>query len=281
LEPFDGGGEGMSDEMEGGVGVNLGGSGGRVWTRREMIASGFVALLPPFWGCSSDPTGPASAGSSPFMTVTWRPPTLSAVVGETPLGLEDERDGLLYVPSSYDAAVPVPLFVALHGAGGRADNWKGLFDDCDARGMALLAIDARQVTWDRIRGSFGPDVRFLDRAMGHTFDRVNVDSSRIVLGGFSDGASYALSLGPANGTLFSRIIAFSAGFARPPEGRVGRPPIFVSHGTRDSILPVENAREVIVPTFRDEGYEVEYREFEGGHEVPPEIGSEALDWFLS
>ena len=271
----------MSEEMEGVLGETLGGSGRRVWTRREMIASGFVALLPPLWGCSSHPTGPASDGSSPFMTVTWRPPTLTAEIGESPLGLAEERDGLLYVPASYDAGVAIPLFVALHGASGRADNWKGLFDDCDARGMALLAIDSRQMTWDRIRGSFGPDVVFLDRAMAHTFDRVNVDASRIVLGGFSDGASYALSLGPANGNLFSRIIAFSPGFARPPEGRVGRPRIFVSHGTLDSILPVENAREVIVPTFRDGGYEVEYLEFEGGHEVPPEIGSRALDWFLS
>jgi len=271
----------MSEERGGVVSEGVGEARGRLWTRREMIASGFVALLPPLWGCSSDPTGPSSEGSSPFMTVTWRPPTLTAGIGEMPLGLADERDGLLYVPASYDAAVATPLFVALHGAGGRADNWRGLFDACDARGMALLAIDARQVTWDRIRGSFGPDVVFLDRAMAHTFDRVNVDASRIVLGGFSDGASYALSLGPANGSLFSRIIAFSPGFARPPEGRVGRPPIFVSHGTQDSILPVENAREVIVPVFRDEGYEVEYVEFEGGHEVPPEIGSRALDWFLS
>jgi phospholipase/carboxylesterase len=146
--------------------------------------------------------------------------------------------------------------------------------------MALLAIDARDVTWDRIRGSFGPDVAFLDRAMGHVFDRVHVDPERIVLGGFSDGASYALSLGPANGNLFSRIIAFSAGFSRPPEGRVGRPGIFVSHGTRDAILPVRNARDTIVPTFRSEGYDVEYVEFDGGHEVPREISGQALDWFL-
>jgi len=271
----------MSGETEGAVIESVSAPGARAWTRREVVAAGFVALLPPIWGCSSDPTGPSAEGWSPFMTVTWRPPTLAAVIGETPLGLADERDGLLYVPASYDPAVAIPLFVALHGAGGRADNWTGFFDACDARGMALLAIDARQVTWDRIQGSFGPDVEFLDRAMGHTFDRVNVDSRRIVLGGFSDGASYALSLGPANGNLFSRIIAFSPGFARPPEGRVGRPRIFVSHGTLDSILPVENAREVIVPVFRDEGYEVEYVEFEGGHEVPPEIGSRALDWFLS
>ena len=215
------------------------------------------------------------------MTVTWRAPTLTIGVGEHALGLAEGRDGILYVPAAYDPDTPVPLFVALHGAGGRADNWRGLYDRCDERGMAMLAIDAREGTWDRIRGSFGPDVAFLDRALGHVYDRVHVDAARTVLAGFSDGASYALSLGPANGNLFPYIVAFSPGFARPPEGRVGRPRIFVSHGTLDTILPVENARDVIVPRFRGEAYDVEYMEFEGGHEVPAEIGEAALDWFLA
>lgn len=253
---------------------------GRGWTRREVLASGVAALVPPMWGCSDGPTEPAPEGVSPFMTVTWRPPTIAVETGQHLLGLGGERDGFFYVPASHDSAVPIPLFVALHGAGGRADNWRGLFDLCDERGMALLAIDARQATWDRIRGTFGPDVAFLDRAMGHVYDRVRVDPARTALAGFSDGASYALSLGPANGALFPYLIAFSAGFSRPPEGKVGQPQIFVSHGTFDSILPIGNARDVIVPTFRSDGYDVEYVEFEGGHEVPPEIGRRALDWFL-
>jgi predicted esterase len=146
--------------------------------------------------------------------------------------------------------------------------------------MVLLAIDSRDATWDRITGSFAADVAFLDRALDHTFDRVAVDPDRMVLAGFSDGASYALSLGPSNGTLFRQLIAFSPGFARPTEGRVGKPRIFVSHGRRDPILPVTSSRVTIVPTFEADGYDVTYVEFDGGHEVPSDIGSQALDWFL-
>lgn len=254
--------------------------GARGWTRREVIASGLAVFLPPLSGCGDDPTAP-SEGTSPFMTVTWRPPTLDVAPGAHELGLASGRDGLLYVPTSYDAIVPTPLFVALHGAGGRADNWTGLYDYCDDRGMVLLAIDARATTWDRIRGGFGPDVAYLERAMGHVFDRVNVAPERIALAGFSDGASYALSLGPANGNLFPYLIAFSPGFSNPPEGRVGSPRVFVSHGTNDTILPVGSSRDVIVPTFRSDGYDVEYVEFEGGHEIPADIGGRALDWFLA
>jgi predicted esterase len=57
---------------------------------------------------------------------------------------------------------------------------------------------------------------YLDQALQHVFETYSIDPGRVGLGGFSDGASYALSLGVANGDLFSHIIAFSPGFMRPP-----------------------------------------------------------------
>ena len=45
-------------------------------------------------------------------------------------------------------------------------------------------------------------------------------------------ASYALSLGIANGNLFSHVLAFSPGFLAPA-GQTGSPRICVSHGTQD------------------------------------------------
>jgi predicted esterase len=50
----------------------------------------------------------------------------------------------------------------------------------------------------------------------------NVDRSAICCSGFSDGASYALSLGLSNGDLFSHILAFSPGFMRPMSYQGGR-----------------------------------------------------------
>jgi predicted esterase len=45
-------------------------------------------------------------------------------------------------------------------------------------------------------------------------------------------------------------------------------------------LPVSISKNIIVPTFRIDGYEVSYREFEGGHELPQDVLAEALDWFI-
>src|SRR5918911_5524024 len=111
----------------------------------------------------------------------------------------------------------------LHGAGGDAQG--GLFpfvDRADAAGLLLVAPESRGPTWDVIRDSYGPDVEFIDRALSVVFSRYAVDPSHLAVGGFSDGASYALSLGLTNGDLFTHVLAFSPGFAAPA-GHQGAP----------------------------------------------------------
>jgi phospholipase/carboxylesterase len=97
--------------------------------------------------------------------------------------------------------------------------------------------------------------------------------------GFSNGASYTLSLGLTNGDLFSRLVAFSPGFMAPTELR-GRPEVFIAHGTQDNALPIDQTSRSIVPELRAAGYDVIYREFEGKHEILPRLSRRALDWFL-
>jgi phospholipase/carboxylesterase len=146
--------------------------------------------------------------------------------------------------------------------------------------MVLLAPDSRSTTWDLMGVGFGPDVVFLDQALRQTFQRCRIDPERIALGGFSDGASYALSLGLSNGDLFSHLVAYSPGFLSVSGQPVGKPRIFVSHGTDDTILPVTTSRDVIVPTLRGSGYKVRYEEFLGGHEVTIGVSNLALNWFV-
>jgi phospholipase/carboxylesterase len=105
-----------------------------------------------------------------------------------------------------------------------------------------------------------------------------VDPARLAVGGFSDGASYALSLGLTNDDLFSHVLAFSPGFMAPA-GQAGTPRIFVSHSTDDGVLPIDRCSRRVVPRLERAGYDVTYREFEGAHTVPPEIALEAVGWF--
>jgi predicted esterase len=196
------------------------------------------------------------------------------------LALPGGCGGTLFVPPRYEEAQPAPLMVALHGARGTGFSAaRSLAPLANEAGFILLAPDARDRTWDMIHGAYGPDVVCIDRALQHVFDRYAVDPDRVAAEGFSDGASYALSVGITNGDLFTHIVAFSPGFLAPA-GQRGAPRIFISHGTQDPMLRIDFCSRRIVPALRRAGYDVRYQEFEGGHTVPPEIAKEAITWFV-
>ncbi|HWL79470.1 MAG TPA: hypothetical protein VNR89_00815 [Roseomonas sp.] len=189
------------------------------------------------------------------------------------LGLARRRDGFLRVPEGAGEE-PLPLVVMLHGAGGHAAGALRLIEPAAPR-VLLLAPESRAATWDVIMGGFGPDVAFIDAALREVFLHHRVDPQRLALAGFSDGASYALSLGLGNGNLFTHLLAFSPGFAAPPPAE-GGPDIFISHGVEDDVLPINACSRRVVPRLRQAGYSVEYREFAGGHHVPEDLAAEAV-----
>ena len=235
------------------------------------LATGAAAL-----GCGTL-AGPAGAATDSRVLARPGPPTVAIQPGEHRLGLSAGRDGTLYVPQRVASQPSVPLLVMLHGAGSSARNVSFTFPLAEELGIVVLAPDSRSSTWDAIGGDFGPDVTFIDSALRYTFERVKVNPAQLAIGGFSDGASYALSLGLANGDLFTNLLAFSPGFITPAPP-AGRPPIFVSHGTRDQVLPIDATSRRIVPRLKSAGYTVIYREFEGPHSAPVPIVREAFEW---
>ncbi|WP_233261621.1 alpha/beta hydrolase [Vitiosangium sp. GDMCC 1.1324] len=201
--------------------------------------------------------------------------------GSRPLGFGGTRDGLLYVPRGYRADRPAPLVVMLHGSRSNASHALELWERwADEAGLLLLAPDSRDRTWELItEGKYKADVAFIDKALAYVFEHYAVDPKSIALVGFSDGASYALSLGLTNGDLFTHVVAFSPGFLDPAALR-GTPALFISHGVKDPVLPIENCGRSISAQMRDEGYAVRYREFDGVHTVPTDVAREALEWFI-
>ncbi|MEP0947539.1 MULTISPECIES: PHB depolymerase family esterase [Cyanophyceae] len=195
--------------------------------------------------------------------------------------MESQRDGFIYVPTGYQPDNPVPLVLMLHGAGGDAEGaLRILAGLADAYGLLLLAVESRGRTWDVILGDYGPDIAVMDRALAQTFSRYAIDPSRVAIAGFSDGASYALSVGITNGDLSTHVVAFSPGFMAPAAQR-GEPHIFISHGTQDPVLPIDSCSRRIVPQLQQAHYDTRYREFNGGHTVPADISREAMTWLTA
>jgi phospholipase/carboxylesterase len=208
-----------------------------------------------------------------------RPATGAPGERDEPLGLDAGRDGVLYVPET--AGPAAPLLVFLHGAAGTGRaHLRAVLGAVDRYGVILVAPDSRGPTWDLIvERRFGPDVAFLDRVLDAVVDRVDADTRRLAIGGVSDGASYALSIGLTNGAVFSTVLAFSPGFLVVPNP-VAKPRIFISHGTGDPILPIDACSRSFVPSLREAGYAVAFREFDGGHNVPPPVADEGVRWWL-
>jgi phospholipase/carboxylesterase len=202
--------------------------------------------------------------------------------GRHPLNLSEERDrdGFFYIPTGYKPDAAAPLLVMLHGAGNTAMSTAYAFPLADEFGIILLAPDSRDDrTWDGVLRNWGPDVEFIAKAMRLAFDRYNIDRRHVGIGGFSDGASYALSLGISYGDEFGKIISMSPGVMEPIEAR-GKPHIFISHGTTDPVMPIDETSRRFVPKLKSLGYDVTYREYEGRHAPSAPIVREAFEWFV-
>lgn len=247
-------------------------------SRRDFcaaMASSAFALS----GCLSGPGEPHPERAR--LTARHAPPTGTIQPGFRALWTGTPA-AFIIVPDSYDPGRPLPLVVALHGAGGSAQgpiNLLGAY--AQSSEFILLVPESAGQTWDVILDDYGPDIATLDRALRRTFELCAVDPARITLEGFSDGASYALGVGITNPEVFRRVTAFSPGFVSPALARTARPSIFISHGTADPILPIDDTSRRIVPELEGSGFTVTYMEFPGGHEVPPGVVQSAVTFMVS
>jgi phospholipase/carboxylesterase len=200
------------------------------------------------------------------------------------------RNGLLYIP--IDHAQPLPLLILLHKAGGSASEWfngSGSYAPyADSGHFIILAPESPGQSWGTGPKEWGYDYVTVNRALAEAFSRCLIDRSRLAIGGFSDGASYALSLGLANGDVFSYIVAFSPGFivraqARGRSGPSGVeiPLVYVAHGLSDNVLPIASTSRIFVSSLRKNGYTVAFREFSGGHHLSRQVVDQAMSWLTT
>lgn len=178
---------------------------------------------------------------------------------------------LLFVPTSYRPGTPMPFALTLHGCCSEAKGGLNLWYRLAKRhGVILLAPDGGG-SWSGAEGR-------IDAGLEQVFSRYAVDPDRIAVVGFSAGASYALTLGLANGDLFTHVVAHSPG-SYYHLGARGKPEVFVAHGVKDQTIPVSVSRD-IVPELRRDEYKVRYVEYPLGHRPQPHIMARAVRWFL-
>ncbi|QRF61264.1 Predicted esterase [Variovorax sp. PDC80] len=200
--------------------------------------------------------------------------------GRHDLGFDEGRDAVLVVPEGLPADAPLPLLVMFHGAGGEANRVLPHFvAHARSRGFLLLAPQSMYATWDIVVGGHGPDLERLDNALATVSRHFRLDPARLALAGFSDGGSYALSLGLTNGDVASHVIGLSAGFMNS-FAQAGTPRFFLAHGRSDSQLPIETSAHPHARRLLESGHDLTLQPFDGDHVIVPWVVGRAVAFFL-
>jgi phospholipase/carboxylesterase len=218
---------------------------------------------------------------SPIILTRVTAATGTTVIGTSVPYSSQSQEAFMYVPTGYKASVPSAFMLIYHPENTTAFAGIQLFQPyADAANIILLAVDSYNTTWDYIYSeNYGFDVQFTSDALAGAFKVVNVDATRVAVAGFSDGGTYALTVGRTNGDLFSHVIAFSPAEMLPYSTK-GSPKFFISQGLNDPGDDPVDAGRFITSKLIAAGYTVDYVEFDGVHEIPDAIVQQGMA-FLS
>lgn len=224
---------------------------------------------------------------SPALILAEQPQGPAPAIGISRLG----EDALVFRPRSLQTG-PAPLLVLFHGAGMTGRQMiDALAAEAERCACLLLAVKSEQATWDLITATrqaqraggrtsasrlFGGDAGRVERAMSSVIGSRLVDRRRIALVGFSDGASYALSLGLANPALVRGVVAIAPGFHLEPTAIDPRQRLFVAHSPEDRVLSFANSRDGIFASLQRAGFAARFRAYSGGHSIDPEVVRKGL-----
>ena len=195
----------------------------------------------------------------------------------------------LYVPEYYTHDRAWPLVMALHGGSGngRGFLWSWL-REVRSFGAILVAPTATgngsKTTW-ALMGE-DTDTPNLARILESVRSHWNVDSSRMLLTGMSDGGTFCYVTGLNNASPFTHLAPVSATFhpmmaEMADADRLRGLPVHIVHGRLDWMFPVQVARQT-QQALAAAGAKVTYREIEDlSHTYPREMNAEILAWLNS
>jgi phospholipase/carboxylesterase len=207
---------------------------------------------------------------------------------------------LLYAAHIPAGDGPFPCVLALHGWGANAHDLLGLARFLHG-GRALMLAPQGPVSvpigprltgygWFPIARGGPLELRSVRAAaeglrefLRCALERHPVDPNKLVVLGFSQGGVLAYELFLRDPERFAGMVALSSWLPAPladalpelPEAKAR--PLLVVHGTQDSMIPVERARESRARLL-ERRLSLTYREYEMGHEIAPDALRELVDW---
>ena len=190
----------------------------------------------------------------------------------------------LFVPPSYRPTKDYALVVCLHGAGFTGDAYLERWQTRLGEDYILACPTFLQGTWWT-----RPGEDLVLATIRAVRARYRVDPDRIFLTGMSNGGIGTLLIGVHHAPLFAGLAPMASGLDDvlfPFLENLRNTPVYLIHGLRDQVMPVELSRS-IVKELKQLGYPFVYREHDhvhalaGGHFFPREELPDLVAWFGS
>jgi phospholipase/carboxylesterase len=188
----------------------------------------------------------------------------------------------VYVPEYYTPDRAWPLVMALHGGSGngRGFLWNWL-RDARSFGAILVAPTATGSTWALMGHDM--DTPNLARILDLVRSRWNIDRTKLLITGMSDGGTFCYVTGLESGSPFTHLAPVAASFhplmAEIADAeRLRGLPVYLVHGRLDWMFPVQVARQTR-QLLSAAGADVTYRELDDlSHCYPREMNGPMLNW---
>ncbi|MBN2192285.1 MAG: hypothetical protein JW751_05670 [Polyangiaceae bacterium] len=124
------------------------------------------------------------------------------------------RNYILNVPANYDSSHPYRLILGFHGANGRASDVSG-----DYFGLLPLSNGSTIFIAANADGGFwsaSTDIAYVDDILAQVTADLCIDTSRIMLEGFSQGAAMAWNIACSRPNAFRAMVGHSGGGVTSP-----------------------------------------------------------------
>ena len=195
-------------------------------------------------------------------------------------GLHARGGYSLFIPDNYTPERAWPLIVALHGgySHGKDFIWSWL-REARSRGYILFAPTSTAMTWSIT--DVERDGKLIAGHLEDVYLRVNIDRSRILLAGMSDGGTYALGLALSQNSIYRSIAPVACALA-PVDFREARgKSICWIHGEQDFIFPAARAA-YSCKELAQAGADIKLKILPDlSHTYPREENTTILRWFES
>ncbi len=170
-----------------------------------------------------------------------------------------ELDYLLYLPDDYDRKEAWPLVVFLHGAGERGDD----LERVKKHGPPKLIEQGKSFPAIVVSPQSAPrrwwhsQLLELTALVDEIVDKYKIDEDRVYLTGLSMGGFGTWALAAYSPDRFAALMPICGGGERMTARVLRRVPIWVFHGAKDPIVPLERS-EVMVEGLKRAGSDVKF-----------------------